>query len=327
MKNSMEEFSSETVVRFLISPILMYGCYFAYVTFESNWKWILIIPCALVAFSILRESKKLLSGEHKIKTFSGAVVSLLETPVPDVRRWSHSELATTVNYALPREKPWRYLNNEETMFDGEYLCGNRIDYSNAPSQHILRYTQIDETGRYTYAAENWQGELSDSETAVKLDIENFARGDAVGISPTMSIIHYSYKYPNLKSIYLLNHKDNSLQALVEQQTLASAHIAWQHEFHYTLTYGMADGRAIFVYYTDSKNYDDFFSARGRSIPRFSHLYLISDDYPAGKHLATIPLTKGLVIGVDKIDDQIVIETLDERILEEPISRFYTLSGY
>ncbi|MFT7562067.1 MAG: hypothetical protein ACI93R_004001 [Flavobacteriales bacterium] len=327
MKSSTEELSAETFVTFLIGLILLYGGYLAYVSFESNWKWVLIIPCALMVLSILKLFKEIILGEYEIKTFNGAVITLLEAPVADVRRWSHSELATTINYVLPREKPWRYLKDNQAMYDGEYLYGNRIEYTNAPSQHILCYTQIDEDSRYTYDAQQWQGELSDSETAVKLDIENFDRGDVFGISPSKSIIHYSYKYPNLKSIYILNHADNSLQTLVEQQTLASADIGWQHEFHYALTYGMSDGRAIVVYYAESKNYDDFFSARGRSLPKLSHLYIISDEYPAGKKLATIPLTKGLVIGVDKVNDQIVIETLDERILEEPISRFYVLAEY
>ncbi|WP_420590562.1 hypothetical protein [Bacterioplanoides sp.] len=247
-------------------------------------------------------------------------------------RWSHSSVASTTDIKISKSETPQLLstdiwNNDE----GHY--GYQISYpkdknANQPqdrffiTEHIIK----PECGVNTRLL-SWAGQLTDKNNAIELLANETVGGmTVVGVDKNQTIINVSYRYHSERQIFLFDHASGEMQAITKKHTMASAKLEWGDVSNYMLVSRLNSGEILLALYHDEKNYDDFFSSRGRYLPTITQLLRISDNQPQSKLLSRLRLEQqGMLIALKQGDNnELILETLDQRDVEKPVLRHFSV---
>ena len=322
------------------------------------WWWFIGVPVALGIISVI------LRGADEVQESlqeTGKDVVEISAPKIEIPRWSYSKFSTTeeikisLNSDAESNEPPRYLSTklfarEEEGDDPQY--GYRIDYpipddgvesdTEGRSRFFLRKLTILPDGQFHNGRRlktellYWQGELADVKQAVPLfesvpvqgaeinalEIEGW---DIVGIDEDWTLINATYEYHHVRQVFLFDHQQQILIPITERKRMASARVEWGDDFHYMMATCHEKKQVLLTLYDKEKNYDDFFSARGHRLPRISQISLLTEANPTGELVARLKLeNQGMVVAIQQQDEQLIINTLDERDTEDKLERQWSL---
>lgn len=257
-------------------------------------------------------------------------------------RWSYSHFATTneIKISTASSADVKFLE-VDGWHDEDGHHGYLISYPDLPSlQRQQENPSQSEQEKRFFITEHiikpeggvntrlltWVGELSDKVSAIELSVEGKVGGMTVeGVDETQSIISVSFDYHSQRQVFLFDHASGEMRPITEKREVASAKLEWANDWHYMTVVSINRGEVLLAVYSDAKDYDDFFSSRGRSLPRISQLLLISEQYPQGQLLSRLRLAEqGMLIAISENDGQLLLETLDQRDLEQQTLRHFSV---
>lgn len=305
--------------------LLVVSAALSYVSHFSFWWWLIGILSALICiWTALKwlDHLKVVSGD------SGLPIKRIDKPNVDIPLWSRSSESLTHNIKISQDQPFRLLD-PEPAFDEAGDHGVQIVYPNSthPDQFFIMHGKVADNAGYSIELLNWNKSLSNRAVANSiLPSRKITGATLFGLSHSMTLFSAQFSHHAERQLFLFDHHKQSALPITELKSVASASIGWTGNSHYFIASQTDSDSFLVVTYEKAKNFDDFFSARGRYIPRVSQLTLHSEKNPKGELLSRMILEKhGLIIGVLPVKSEIFIQTLDERNLEAPLTRYWSLS--
>lgn len=247
-------------------------------------------------------------------------------------RWSYSNFATTTEIKISKGETAEFLttdiwDNDEGYYGYQIQYPLEEDGSQPDNRFFITEHRVKPEGGVNTRLLSWAGQLTDKNKAIELLANESVGGmTLVGVDKNQTIMSVSYRYHSERQIFLFNHASGEMRPITEKQNVAYAKLEWANDSHYMMVVSVNPDEILLALYSDAKDYDDFFSSRGRSIPRISRLLLISDQYPRGRLLSRLRLSEqGMLMAIANRNGQLLLETLDQRDPEKPRLKHFTLS--
>ncbi|MCL6269326.1 hypothetical protein M3P05_05125 [Sansalvadorimonas sp. 2012CJ34-2] len=241
--------------------------------------------------------------------------------------WSHSLFADTIPLKVSKNPPFERLSNDLwSSEEGDY--GFQINYGSAhPSRFFLQSYSSGSDVNYRNKLISWQGKVSDRINAVDLPFEDGPEGFEVhGATERYTVLSLNFEYQHIRQVLLLDHSSNHLTAISKRQEMAGMKLEYGDRKSYAIVVAADESEIYIVFYLNEKNYDDFFSARGRYIPRSAELWRISFKNNESQLISRLILSKhGMPVAMRVEMDGLLIDTVDERNLKKVVWRRWKLA--